>query len=540
MSLRPYSRVIISLAIVAWSALVLADSPARAAEQVRVNFGKLDVEGWVTESGGAYDPQRGFGWLDELHRSQCFNRSSDLGIRDTVCRAESRWYDKQWRFSPAVKWRIDVPNGRYLVTVGWGDSALSTLNRIEANGVVVVDGDNGRMNLESAAAVDVADGSLVLTFGDSAEYQTAINYLSLDLVEPAPPAEPPVSTTTTTAIASSTTTSTTSTVPLLTTTTEPQTSSTTVPAPMEPTGDLQLPPGVFEVDDPIVIGDHQALTGAGVGVTIIRPGAGFDPSEGPIVRTAVMDGDGNHHFSIADLTIDCMEICEGVRIHGYQYDIDNLTVSHATGSGFHTSWKPDDWGEAAQPDPATDAFIMDLQVQQSGSPTEPAVLLDGPHDLVLTNLFVSTHEWVPDDQLLPAAIQIGPGGFGTIITNGHYWGRDHLRGIVVDEGVTGVRLDGYWEGARLAEVTLVGANRDAAVTGQVRCFGHDFAPEVRGVLLGPDTSGIRVDLQMSNCLAGGLVFETPSSGLVSILDIVSWESPVVGPIPQSALLRLAF
>lgn len=496
-----------------WVTLAIATAAvftagAEANPQLAVNFGATQLSGWDHDNGDAYTSARGYGWVNDALPSQCFDRSGS-GPDDTLCRAESRYQSGVWQYHPAG-WRADLPNGVYTVTVGWGDSAVNHQNRIVADGVTVVDGSNGKATRTSSAAVTVTDGTLDLTFGTSSSTRTALAWLTAELVSPA-------------------TTSSSSSTSSVSTTAQPTTAAGG--------GGLgTLAAGVHQIDAPILIGTGDHLTGAGAGVTILRPSASF-PAGQPLIRTVSLTGDGNGDFAISNLTVDCDNRCAGLRLHGYRFTVADVEVRDADGPGWHSTWVQEPFPQAPQGGAAMEAQIRNLRIQNSGSPTEPQMLIAGPNDSVFRDVFISTDAW-HTDPAVPAAVRIEGQAFGTILDTLHYWGRGHNIGVDVAENVTGVRLVNlYAEGARNTEVLMRGVNRDSHVSGAIRCWGHDYAPPVQGLVLGPDTTGLRVDVQMTNCVNGGLVFNGANAGALSLIDMALWQSPVTGTAPASTTVR---
>lgn len=516
--------LLIALAAI-FAGVLVAVQPASAATVLKVNFG-ASVSGWDTDMGSDYTASRGYGWVDS-QPAQCFVRRGSTSVQDTICRAESRYLSGSWRYAPAT-WKADLAPGVYDVTIGWGDSAVSHTNVIAANGVAFVDAKNNKSNPSASRTVTVdSSGVLTLTFGNNRNDRTALNYVQVDSTTGG-------ATTTTTQAATTTTQA-----PTTVTTQAPTTTQATTIPTTPPSGPnfSALPSGVTLVDSPIIVGTGGVVSGEGMGVTILKPSAAF-PAGQPMIQTASLTGDGNGDFTINNLTVDCANVCDGVRVHGYRYKVDNLEVRNSAGPGFHTSWKQEAWASAPQGGGAMEAQISNLRVQNSGTPTESQVIIAGPNDSVFRDVFISSDVW-HTAPAVKSAVYISGQGFGTVMNQVHYWGRGHDKGIIVAPNVTGVRLDGYFEGARTAEVVFEDTNRDSAVFGQMRCWGHDFAPNVQGLVLGPNTTGLRVDVQMSNCINGGLVFNGAEAGAISMFDLVLWQSPTTGTAPASAVVRTA-
>ncbi|MEM6527111.1 MAG: hypothetical protein AAF653_02390, partial [Chloroflexota bacterium] len=88
-----------------------------------------------------------------------------------------------------VYWEIALPNGTYEVTVSVGDSSNDsqpTVHVLEAEGVVLTDGSNGKSPTEyPSQQITVTDGALTLDQGTGG-FNTKINYVEIDLVDTAP------------------------------------------------------------------------------------------------------------------------------------------------------------------------------------------------------------------------------------------------------------------------------------------------------------------------------------------------------------------
>ena len=122
----------------------------------------------------------------------------------------------------------------------------------------------------------------------------------------------------------------------------------------------------------------------------------------------------------------------------------------------------------------------------------------------------------------------------------HFWGRSHQKGLVLVAGVTGCRFSNIFaEGAREEQVYMEGSNQNSAVNGRVQGF-PDFAPNAQGIKIrGASNSGHLIEVQTINCQGGGIVFEQ-DGGALSILNVTSWNSPLVGtPHATTKITRTA-
>ena len=456
------------------------------------------------------------GWAQTLP-PQCY-------VRDGVpmCRAEGRWINGGWQFTNSV-WTADVPDGDYTLTVEWGDPVTDHLNRVVVNGQVVVDGRANRQVNVTTTEVTVS-GGLRITFGPDSSYRTALSRLVLS--QPDRP--------TTTTAPSSTTTEVSIVPPTLPPTTESTTTTTTMPPTPGPTVHT-FDAGVHEIDEPIVLRDRDVVVGAGTGATVLVPGPDF-PAGAALIRTESDSGVGTGDFSIAELTVDCDRRCAGIRVHGYRYHLDDVRIVAADGTAFHSSWEVGGFTTVPGDRPAMEAFIDDLVIEQSGSATDPAMIFAGPHDSSISGLYVGHDVSANPPFLVPEAIRFAPGGEGTTVHDLHTWGRSHERGVVVEQGVSGLRLhDAYLEGARFEQLWWQGDNTDSTVTAaRVQCF-VEHGPNATGVRYSGGDTGHRFDGRIIGCVMGGLVLD-PGAGGWSSFDLTTWQSPTIGTLPTTGSL----
>lgn len=491
----------IAVLVAAVAFVIAAADNAESATVGQINFGPATatVTGWDQDSGRAYTPARGYGWIagDGLDR-QCFTRS---GVSDplqaSVCRADD-YYSNGWIESPAI-WEHDLPAGDYLVTVAVGDPATSQFQSVTVEGTQVFSSvkNTGGSMLVGTATVTVTDGRLTLEF--LPDERTSMLWVTIETT--APP----------------------------TTTTAPPTTTTAAPPPV---GVVEYGPGVHIIDTPIVVETGTVVSGAGRGVTILRPGPNLT---GPIIVTPTLTGDGQTDFAIRDFTIDCQNQCDGLRLHGARFTVDMVEIRNAAGAGLWTSWRT---GLSTTAVPAMEATISDVLVQQSGNTTTPPVIVDGPHDSTIVGLIVVTHNDGPDR---PAAVHVRSNGFGTSFDRLHFWGVGHTDGLVIDAGVTGVRAsNSYLEGADGRQVWAKGSNQGTRLEGtRLQCFppsigGHGVA-NIGAQFDGATNSGLIVEAEPLNCEGGGLLL-TGGAGELSSFELTAWNSAGPPAVPASARL----
>ena len=160
------------------------------------------AEGWIADTGQAFDEQVGFGWRtptgDVPERRQCGDREgTDDQVLDTFCHAQTRYerISGIWHAtnSPAI-WEAAVPNGTYDVEVTMGESvhaSRSVHNTIDVEGVRTID-DFVATGLErqrmTMVTVDVTDGYLTLdpTAGVKGRI-AAVNFAGVGRLSAAPP-----------------------------------------------------------------------------------------------------------------------------------------------------------------------------------------------------------------------------------------------------------------------------------------------------------------------------------------------------------------
>jgi len=132
--------------------------------------------GWVADSGGAFDPERGFGWRlpdgGTPQRRQCGDRNvSPNQVSDTFCHIQTRYelVDGRWQAadSPAI-WEFAVVDGTYRVEVVMGETKFafsSVRNHILVEGTVAIAdfvATNAEPQQSATVIVSVTDGMLTL------------------------------------------------------------------------------------------------------------------------------------------------------------------------------------------------------------------------------------------------------------------------------------------------------------------------------------------------------------------------------------------
>jgi hypothetical protein len=193
----------IAVVLAVTSTVLLSHRPARDDHQrpgefglVRINFQSPDAEtpsGYLPDFGEPYgkkpphSPGAGlsYGWVYEGTTvpvsiiSQGRERNSNEDQRlDTLVHMEA--WDPALRKTVSAAWELEVPKGRYAVTVSVGDKAHNSVNYINVEGVTAIkrfiSSDNEEYQ-ENTVAVDVTDGRL--TIDSRGGENTKINYATV-------------------------------------------------------------------------------------------------------------------------------------------------------------------------------------------------------------------------------------------------------------------------------------------------------------------------------------------------------------------------
>lgn len=497
--------IIVGALVAVLAAMVARDASAATVAQINFGPSAATVSGFDQDSGELYSAARGYGWTATDGRiRQCFTRTDPDPLKNSICRADDYW-DGAWVASPAT-WRYDVANGTYDVTVAVGDPAAARKHSVAVEGVQVHQTPS-TVHATASATVTVSDGELTLTF--LPDERTHLQWLRIE------------STTTTTT----------------TTTTAPPTTTTTTTAPPS-SGVVELGPGVHVINTPIVVVSGDLVAGAGRGVTMLTPGPNLT---GPMIVTDTLTGDGEADFVIRDLTIDCENQCDGLRLHGARFIVTDVEVRRAAGVGLHTTWRTGAWTTSVTPgSPAMEAQVSNVLIQQSGSASVAPVRIDGPHDSIITDLIVATHE---DGADRPAAVEVGPNGFGTIFDRLHFWGIGHQNGLVIEPGATGVRAsNSYLEGADERQLWAQGANNGTHIDGRVQCFpatiGGHGTTNIGLQFDGATNAGHLVDAAIINCEGGGLVLND-GAGQIATFELTVWNSGTTPATPAGSRIEVA-
>jgi len=186
---------------------VLDRVPDEDLPELSVNFQPRRArvpEGWLVDSGEAYDEERGYGWRtpegEPATRRQCGDRDATSDqVLDTFCHAQTRYVFSNGLWSavesPAI-WEIAVPNGSYDVTVTMGESRFTSpaiMNTIDVEGVrAIADfvANRSRPQLAGTATVVVTDGFLTLDPNAGTKGKIAAVHIAPAAMEPDEPTDP--------------------------------------------------------------------------------------------------------------------------------------------------------------------------------------------------------------------------------------------------------------------------------------------------------------------------------------------------------------
>lgn len=164
------------------------------AQNVKINFQPSDSflpTGYTKDSGLAYSPTRGFGWIDQATGAPIdisgFARDRNLTNADQ--RIDTLQH-MQFGSTPDAAWEYAVPNGTYNVTVSVGDIAnargvYDSQHTIRVEGDTIINqfqGSNTQKYQLNSGTVKVTDGKLTIdAFGG---FNTKINYLEIVPISP--------------------------------------------------------------------------------------------------------------------------------------------------------------------------------------------------------------------------------------------------------------------------------------------------------------------------------------------------------------------
>ena len=165
-------------------------------EEVRVNFGTIDnnLEGYIQDSGSAYNDARGFGWITEASIGTDLTVPLDVSLntRDRADAAPNSlaslihlqyvedYNNPNSQTTPAA-WEYELANGQYLVEVNVGDADYTDSNHlINVEDQNIISGFTPTANQlfqSGSAIVDVRDGKL--TVDGIGGFNTKINSLDI-------------------------------------------------------------------------------------------------------------------------------------------------------------------------------------------------------------------------------------------------------------------------------------------------------------------------------------------------------------------------
>jgi hypothetical protein len=187
--MNSHVRQILRAAVIVSAAALLPATAAAAETTRKFDFGpswSRLATGYTRDGGVAYSATTGFGW-DRSLMTQARSVSPDPRV-DTFVRV-GNW--------TTAKWRLDIPNGDYLVTLVCGDPVVTStdIHRVVVEGKVAVNNittTGGKFVTVTAFPATVADGHLDVTIGGAGgSTLTRICYLDV-APKPVPPPPPTI------------------------------------------------------------------------------------------------------------------------------------------------------------------------------------------------------------------------------------------------------------------------------------------------------------------------------------------------------------
>lgn len=260
----------------------------------------------------------------------------------------------------------------------------------------------------------------------------------------------------------------------------------------------------------VVLGAKTILEGSGSGQTTLTLSSGarvvtdgFDALTG--TNPAVSPGVGQ--FALRHLTV---EGGGGVRIYGFAYEVEDVTVRGCAGVGFYSEWTNAD--NPIPPDASMETRIRGLKAHHCG---DTGFDFNGPHDSFLDTV----HSYFNSAGI---GIRLGTKANGVHLDGGHAYGVDHTCAIEMlgaGQQVTSSQA----EGADGPQVRIL----KAGSVFQGRVYSAQGNENVKGIVIGQAGdvgAGIRVDAIVENCWAGAtggtakLVARGASGTVTTILD----------------------
>ena len=169
---------------------------------IRVNFGPEDftdiTEDYYRDSGAAYSSTRGYGWVREDSLGNGNATPLDVGVNSRVRGLSDNPFedtlihmqypedaDNPSAERTSAAWEYAIPDGRYEVTVGVGDTAFTDSEHvINVEGIEAISGftpSSGDLFETATTIVDVNDGRL--TIDAIGGENTKINFIEISSVE---------------------------------------------------------------------------------------------------------------------------------------------------------------------------------------------------------------------------------------------------------------------------------------------------------------------------------------------------------------------
>ncbi|MCW2621250.1 MAG: hypothetical protein JWL64_852 [Frankiales bacterium] len=207
-TLSPRRRLLVAIAVSGlWLAGLTApfSSVASAADAAPVTGAKVDfttatgavATGYTRDSGQAYDPARGFGWVtpgtatpvDMTLNTRVRTAPTDQRLKTLTLMQGSGVSTQPHKGA----WELNVVNGSYTVTVAVGDANFfDSVHRISSEGTLLIDNfvpSSGTPFKTATATVTVTDGRL--TLDPTGGTNTKITYVDVVAVTAPPPPPPP-------------------------------------------------------------------------------------------------------------------------------------------------------------------------------------------------------------------------------------------------------------------------------------------------------------------------------------------------------------
>lgn len=290
-------------------------------------------------------------------------------------------------------------------------------------------------------------------------------------------------------------------------------------------GFVYLPAGIYKITAPLVIKPYVSIYGADRLNTVIMVGNGANcdviVTENWAALWDSLSSGGVYAFTLSNFTIDGNRanntVGDGIKLYGYEYVVEHITVANMADRGIVTDWSPD--AEPVNTRQASESRLSNFKVLRCGG---NGIEFGGPHDSQIHTGIVALCN--SDDNAGGKGFWVKPRSAASHITNVHVWGTTHYYAWYVEAPC--YLTEPIGDGVKSTGTVMACLSNDIVVNGGKLFVSSVQSPSAKGLVLGDAShtglAGLVIDTKVNDCQGGSVDFTYLGQG--NVIRVLAYQT----------------